>query len=447
SARSSRGIHPELVRPAAQRASELMRLHGGATICQGIVDCYPAPLAPQVIDLKMSEVRRQLGVDISAEEATRVLKALELQVTPLGNEALHVVPPPHRLDIQEGPADLIEELVRIHGYDRLPETLLADQLPEQHGNRELALEERVRDLLVDAGLQEVVTYSLTVEEKEKALGIAPLDYVRLKNPISSERLVLRHSVLASVLEVAASNLKHTDDVRLFEIGYIYLPRAGELLPEEPGRLAVVMTGWHQPEFWGSTTKDNREALDFFDLKGVVEALAADLHLPEVRYRKSEAPFLHPGRAADILVRGNAVGAFGQLHPKVAKAFDLGDRAVLAAELDLKAVLGAVPERYTYTPVPRFPAALRDISMIVAESVTADQVVKEIFAAGKPLLSQARLFDLYCGEGIPGGMKSLTYALTYQADDRTLTDKEIEKAHKKIEERLRRVLSAQIRGQK
>src|SRR5262249_58365755 len=130
--------------------------------------------------------------------------------------------------------------------------------------------------------------------------------------------------------------------------------------------------------------------DFFDLKGVVEALAADLHLPEVSYRKSEAPFLHPGRAADILVRGNAVGAFGQLHPKVAKAFDLGDRAVLAAELDLNALLGAVPDRYTYTPVPRFPAALRDISMIVAESVTADQVVKEILAAGKSLVSRAQV---------------------------------------------------------
>ncbi len=258
--------------------------------------------------------------------------------------------------------------------------------------------------------------------------------------------MLRHSVLASVLEVAASNLKHTDDVRLFEIGYIYLPRATELLPEEPGRLAVMMTGWRQPEFWGSATKDGREALDFFDLKGVVEGLAADLHLPEASYRKSEAPFLHPGRAADLLLRGKPVGAFGQLHPNVAAAFDLGQRDVLAAEFDLQAILKAVPERYTYTPVPRFPAALRDISVIVEETVTAEQVVKEIFAAGKPLLCEARLFDLYRGESIAAGTKSLAYALTYQADDRTLTDKEVDKAHKKIEDRLRQVLRAQIRGQ-
>jgi phenylalanyl-tRNA synthetase beta chain len=465
SARFSRGIHPELVRPAAERAAELMRSHAGATICQGIMDCYPAPPAPQVIDLWMNEVRRQLGIDIPVKEVTRVLQALEFQVSPpigpihdatgrpVSGVGLRVTPPPHRLDIQEGPADLIEDIARIHGYDRLPATLLADQLPEQHGNRELTLEERVRDLLVDAGLQEVITYSLTVEDKETALGIAPLDYVRLKNPISSERLVLRHSVLASVLEVAAANRKHSDDVRLFEIGYVYLPRATELLPEEPGRLALVMTGWRQPEFWGSATKEEpgrvsagSEALDFFDLKGVVEALATDLHLPEVSYRKSDATFLHPGRGADLLIRGQVVGALGQLHPKVAASFDLAQGEVLAAEFDLQAILKAAPWRYTYTPVPRFPAALRDIAIIVDEAVPAEQVVKETLAAGKPLLRQARLFDLYRGESIPAGTKSLAYALTYQAYDHTLTDKEVDKAHKKIEERLRNTLRAQIRGQ-
>src|SRR5262249_26319596 len=134
SARFSKGIHPETVRPAAERASELMRLHAGATVCKGVVDVYPAPLAPQVVELRLAEVRRQLGVDVRAEEATRVLRALEFRVEPAGPGVLRVETPPHRLDIQEGPADLIEELARIHGYDRLPATLLADQLPEQHGN-------------------------------------------------------------------------------------------------------------------------------------------------------------------------------------------------------------------------------------------------------------------------------------------------------------------------
>jgi phenylalanyl-tRNA synthetase beta chain len=453
SARFSRGIHPELVKPAAERAGELMRQHGGATVCKGMVDTYPAPLPPQVIELKMPEVRRQLGTDIPLAEATRVLKSLEFGVEAVGADTLKVTTPPHRVDIQEGPADLIEELARIHGYDRLPATLLADQLPEQHGNRALALEEHTRDLLVNAGLQEVITYALTIPEREKPLGLPEAGYVRLRNPISSEREVMRHSVLASVLEVVAKNLQHTEDVRLFEIGTVYLPKEGRPLPEEQPRLALVITGWCETESWQGAG-ERRESLDFWDIKGVVESLASDLHLPEVSYRKSAAPYLHPGKAADLVVAGKTVGHFGQLHPRVARAYheqdwkelDSSGRTVLVGEFDLEALLAEVPARYVYTLVPRFPAAKRDIAVIVDEAVTAEQVLKEIAAAGKPLLSQARLFDLYRGESIPEGTKSLAYALTYQPEDRTLKDEEVDRAHKKIEDRLKHVLKAQIRGQ-
>jgi phenylalanyl-tRNA synthetase beta chain len=446
SVRFSKGIHPETVLPAAERAADLMRQHAGADVVPGIADVYPAPLAPQLVELKLSEVRRQLGMDVSAEEAARVLRALEFQVEEKTPGVLRVLTPPHRLDIQEGPADLIEELARIHGYDRLPATLLADQLPEQHGNRSLDLEEHVRDLLVADSLQEVITYSLTAPEREAPLGLPPGEYVKLLNPISSERAVMRRSLLASALEVAASNREHTDTVRLFEIGHVYTPEEGQRLPQEPRRLALVMTGWRQLEFWGSATKDGREPLDFFDLKGVIEALVADLHLAEVNYQRSAAPFLHPGRAAELLICSRSVGVLGELHPKVAEAYKFGQRAVLAAEFDLDAILKQVPERYKYTPVPRFPAAKRDIAVTVDEGVTAEQVVKEMRGAGGSLLVSVQLFDLYRGESIGAGKKSLAYALIYQADDRTLTDKEIEKAHNKIEDRLKHVLKAQIRGQ-
>src|SRR5262249_27428443 len=156
-------------------------------------------------------------------------------------------------------------------------------------------------------------------------------------------------------------------------------------------------------------------LDFFDLKGLVEGLAGDLHLPEVSYRPVSVAYLHPGKAAEILVRGQGVGSFGVLHPRVAEAYELGDRLVLAGELDLDAILAAVPSRYAYTPVPRFPAALRDIAVIVDEPVTAERVLAEIRAAGAPLLSEVRLFDLYRGESIAAGKKSLAYALSYQAE--------------------------------
>jgi phenylalanyl-tRNA synthetase beta chain len=446
SVRFSKGIHPETVRPAAERAAELMRQHAGGIVAGGLVDTYPAPAPPQVIELPKREVRRSLGMDFPIEEAARILRSLEFLVEPAGLKTLRVTTPPHRLDIQAGPADLIEELVRIHGYDRLPATLLADQLPEQHGNRALALEERVRDILVGAGLQEVITYSLTTPEREAPLCPSTIEYVRLVNPISSERVVMRHTILAGVLEVAAANLRHTDDVRFFEIGAVYLPQPGEKLPAEPRWLAIVLAGRRNIEFWQNATAQLPEPLDFFDLKGVMESFVADLPLPKLSYESVDDVALHPGRAATLVVDGKAVGNFGQLHPKVAEAFGLGNRQVLVGEFDLEAILARVPERYTYTPVPRFPPALRDVAVIVEETLPGESVAGEIRAAGGDLLRNIRLFDLYRGDSIPPGTKSLAYALTYQADDRTLTDKEVDKAHKRIEDRLKHVLKARIRGQ-
>jgi phenylalanyl-tRNA synthetase beta chain len=425
-----------------------MRQYAGATVCKGLVDNYPAKPEPQGCRLRLGEIKRLLGINIPIDEITRILQALEFKVETLDQHALRVTTPPHRLDIQEGEADLIEELARIYGYDRLPATLLAEQLPEQHTNQPLVFEERVRDLLAGAGLQEVRSYALTTPEREAALGVQLKEHVRLLNPISSERVVMRQSVLASVLEAAASNLKHSDDVRLFEIGHVYLPREGEKLPDEPRRLALFLTGQRRVEFWTDTTSgEPRSApLDFFDLKGVAEALAADLHLPEVKFQPSKTSYLHPGKAAELHAAGKLIGHFGQMHPRVAEqcGFD-PQRVLLAGEFDLEALQRAVPERYTYTPVPRFPAALRDIAVVVENSITAEQLEAEIRAGGGKLLRAVRLFDVYTGTGIPPGHKSLAYALTYQAEDKTLVDKEVDKAHQKIEERLKRTLKAQIRG--
>jgi phenylalanyl-tRNA synthetase beta chain len=446
SMRFSRGIHPELVRPAMGRALELMRQHAGATVCRGVVDVYPAPLPPRVIDLKLSEVRRVLGMDLPAEECTRVLRALELKVEPLGADGLRATVPPHRLDIQEGPADLIEDLVRLHGYDKLPATLLADALPPQAGNESLAFEEKVRDRLVSAGLQEVITYALTTPEREAPLGLPADEYVTLQNPISSDRIAMRHAVLTGVLEVAQRNLRHTKPVRLFEVGSVYLGRQGKNLPDEPRHLALLLCGQRQQPFWEGEGSSPAPALDFYDLKGVIEALAGDLHLADVSYRPAKAAALHPGRAAELVVGGRVAGWFGELHPKVAEAFGLADQQVQVGELDLEVVRAAVPARHLYKAVSEFPPALRDVAVVVEGAVPAERVEAAIRAAGGDLLRDVRLFDVYRGDHVPAGHKSLAYALTYQAGDRTLTDKEIDAAHKKIENRLKHVLQAQIRGQ-
>jgi phenylalanyl-tRNA synthetase beta chain len=447
STRFSKGIHPEVVGPALGRACELLRLHAGATVCQGVVDAYPAPLAPPVVDLPMREVRRLLGADVPKAECVRILKALEYDVTETA-DGLRATVPPHRLDVEAGVADLIEDVVRHVGYDNLPATLLADELPEQETNEPLVFEERVRDLLVSVGLQEAVTYALTTPEAEKPLGLPERKHVELVNPISSERTVLRQSLLSGLLTAVAENLKHEDDVRLFEVGSVFLTRPEQRLPDEPRRLGVVLCGRRQPEVWDAPGAAV-VPLDFYDLKGVVEALADGLHVAAA-YRHESAPYLHPARCAALVLAGRVVGHFGQLHPRVAAAFGdstarLSERQVLAGELDLEALRAAVPQRHKYVPVPRFPAALRDVAVVVDEGVTAERIEEEIRAAGGGLLRGVRLFDVYRGEGIPAGRKSLAYALAYQAADRTLTDKEVDRAHRQIEDRLKQTLKAAIRG--
>lgn len=478
SVRFSKAVHPETVLPAAERAADLMAQHAGGTIAKGVIDNYPAPIPPLVVTLELKDIRRSLGMDLSRLEAVRILRALEYDVKEVSAEGLQAAVPPHRLDVQAGVADVIEDLVRIHGYDKLPATLLSDRLPAQHTNQELVFEERVRDLLAGVGLQEVITYSLTTPEKEKPLldgnasdagrarllprreqpaasgsaGASPSqdahqdDYVRILNPISSERVVMRQTLLSGVLEVASSNLRHADDVRLFEIGPVFLPR--EKLPDEPQRLALVVTGKRRREFWTDSTMQAPppEPLDFFDLKGIVETMTARLQIA-ARYEAVKAAYLHPGRSANLLVAKDQVaGLFGELHPRTAETYGLGERAILVAEFDLETLRQAVPARYTYEPVPRFPAALRDIAVVVDEAISAERLTGEIRTAGGCLLHDIRLFDLYRGPSIPPGTKSLAFALSYLAADRTLTDKEVDKAHKKIEDRLKHVLKAQIRGE-
>ncbi len=448
SQRFSRGIHPETVQPAIERAADFMRQFAKGTVCSGLVDQYPAPLPAQTVSLRMSKVSKLLGMDFPQAEASRILQALEFGVKPIDADTLQVTVPSHRLDIQVGEADIVEDLVRVYGYDRLPETLLADRLPHQHTNVPIAFEERVRDLLASYGLQEAMCYAMTVPTKEAPLlgadGAADRAYVRLKNPISSEREVMRQSVLASLIEVAANNLRVGTDVRMFEIGFVYVPNPSTKLPDEPRRLALFMTGTRQQDFWAESGTA-KTSLDFFDLKGVVEALAADLHLAKVKFEPSTAAYLHPGRSAALVVNGKRVGDFGQLHPRLNETYGLGNRMVLVGEFDVELLQELTPVRYAYTPVPRFPAALRDIAVVVDDAIPGEKVAHEIRAGGGDLLSEIRLFDLYRGDSIAAGKKSLAYALSYQAEDRTLSEKEIDKAHKKIEDRLKSVLKAQIRG--
>jgi len=440
STRFSKGIHPELVLLAAGHAAKLMNECATGQVLKGVVDNYPAPLPTQVVHLKRTEIRRLLGIDFPDTDVERVLTALQFAVLKT-DDGWKVTVPFTRLDIQAGAADLIEELARIYGYDRLPSTLLSGELPPQRNNRVLVLEDRIRDVLAGTGLQECVSYSLTAKQQEAKLGIVE-PWVELVNPISPERSAMRKSLLTNLLEATAENLKHAETVKLFELGAVFLPKAGERLPEEPRRLSIAISGLRRLNSWDEV---QGARLDFYDLKGVVERLLDSMHIPDVAYRTvKEVSFVHPGRSAEVLVQEKEIGVFGELHPKSAIALGLGDRTVLVADIDLDALMAAIPERFAYAPVPQHQAALRDVAIVVEESLTSEAIEKEIRAAGAELLASVRLFDVYRGDSIPAGKKSLAYALMYQAD-RTLKDTEIDKAHKKVEDRLKHVLKAVIRG--
>jgi len=449
SLRFSKGVHPELVAPAAERAASLLAQNAQGTVCSGSVDCYPAPWTPPVIELPLQEVQRHLGISLPKVEVCRILNTLEFNVEDQGDK-LRVTVPPHRLDIQEGAADLIEELIRIYGYERLPATLLADRLPEQRGHRSLTLEEATRDLLVQAGLFEAITYSLTTPERETPWTDPNQGgermYVKILNPINAERTVMRRTVLAGLLEVASENLKHQSTVKMFEIGPVFLPQHDASLPEEPRRLGMVLTGRRHPDYWANDTSHAADSIDFLDLKGIIEGLLNGLHMEGIEYLRSAVPWLHPGKAAAIQYQDRLLGHFGELHPRVAARYgkEMTGQAVLVAELDLESLLSFVPERHQYVPIPAFAPVLRDIAVIVAEETPAARVLAEIRSAGGGWLREARLFDVYRGDSIPVGTKSLAYSLVYQANH-NLTDKDVDKIHRKIEDRLQHVLKATVRG--
>ncbi len=454
--RFSRGVHPAMAERGLRRCIELMRQTSGGVVAQGIIDEYPLPAAVVEVDLPVSEVDRLLGFHVPQEDIVRILQALEFTVEETG-DVLHVTAPDHRMDIGTGVtgrADLIEEVARIYGYDRIPNTVIADELPKQRANVALEREESLRDVLARAGLREVVSYRLTTPDREALLtppGMSSswpdVPYVTLANPISADKTVMRHTLLSGLLEIAAANARHTERQLLFEIGRVYLPVDSAPLPDEPIRLGLLMLGPRGVEQWQGGTVPG--LMDFFDLKGVIEGALRGLRVQgDISYTTAEHSTFHPGRAARLLIDGQDAGVLGEVHPLVCEQFRLGfnlDRPVLAAELDLDVLLSGITLLREIKPVPQQPAVFQDIALVVDADLPAADVLALILEAGGGLLEQARLFDVYQGDPIPVGKKSLAYALTYRAPDRTLKDTEVAKVHAKIvrvaEKRLGAVLRA------
>ena len=449
--RFSRGVSPEMAARSNYRAAELIRLMGGGIIIHDLIDEYPRHHIPNTVKLPLGEIQRCLGIKIPTGEVVSILSSLDFIVEKQKN-ILHVTAPDHRLDIgldEIGAADIIEEIARIWGFENIPETQIADLTPKQQNNIPLEKEERIRDILVTLGLQEIITYRISSPQQEQLLQT--LDdgpYVHLANPITPERSTMRRSLLSSVLECAENNSRFQQRISLFEIGPVYLPELASSekhtnLPHEAQRLSIVLMGKRLSLSWTSKLSDS---MDYFDLKGVIDELLQASHISDYTITPGEHPSFQPGATATLTIHGLQAGAFGVLHRDVASNYNFGEHPTLAADFDLAMFINAMPDHYTIKPVPRFPAIVEDIALIVDERISSYEVIELIINTGGKMLTNVQLFDVFRGEQVGTNNKSLAYRFTYQSELKTLTDKDAAKLRTKIVKKLQKELGAQLRSE-
>ena len=446
SSRFERGLSPELPLHAARRATKLFVELCGGTARAGVVDVYPRPHRAPRITVSRSRLDTLIGFEVPSEEVTGSLRSLGFDVE-RDDDGVVVRPPWWRTDVAIAD-DVIEEVVRIAGYDRLPATTLGGRIPAHEPQPLAELRERLRDALADAGLQETISYSLTTDavlrrvmSAEQLANVGPL---RLVNPVSSDRELLRPTLRHALLEVVERNIRAgAGTVALFEIARVYLPRHedGEPLPEEREMLVAAVSG-RELDRWGRPTG---RPLDFFDAKGALESALAVLDVT-LRYVADEEFAMLPGRVARLYAAGDAggepVGVIAEVHPDTLAQFDI-EQPVAMFELDLPRLLSHVPARRRTTAVPRYPAVEQDLAVVVDDGVAAGAMQSVI--EGSPLVAEVRVFDVYRGEQLPTGKKSVAFAIRYQAPDRTLTTDDANREQGRILRRLEREFGAEQRG--
>jgi phenylalanyl-tRNA synthetase beta chain len=410
--RFERGADPEATRVSLDRLAHLLVKIGAGTVRPGLIDVNVAPRPARRSVLRMTRVNGVLGTDVPVDRARAVLGRLGFGVEAKG-EAWSVLIPTWRGDVSRE-ADLVEEVGRHHGLDKIAPTV-----PPARGAEGLrpaqAAQRAVREILVGAGLTEVINYAFVPAGEHLPAGPA------LQNPLSEEQAVLRNSLVRpGLLGTLHANLRHgRQDVRVFELGRVF--GEGTPLPDEQLRLAVLLSGSRGDGHWGAS----RNAIDFFDLKGVLDLLAARLGLEAFEWSAEEAPaFLHPGQAAVVRRNGRVLGHAGAIHPRMQGVWELKE-PVFVAEIELADLLEAARPPVRARPLPRFPAVDRDLSVVAQDSTSVDQIARVIRASGGPSLRELHVVDRYAGPPIPRDHASLTFALVYQDPTRTLTGEEVQ----------------------
>ena len=427
SSRYEKGVDPNRVIPAAERAASLIAELAGGEVLAGSVMFDALDKEEKIVTVSPDFINARLGMKISFEEMMRILKRLKFNTEAI-NGQLVISVPTRRQDIQIE-EDVVEEIARLHGYDEIPSTLPEMETtpggltPYQHKRR------IVRNYLEGAGLLQAITYSLTSSKSAQHFALVKTETTRLLMPMSEERSTLRQSLLPHLLEsVSFNTARRSDSVALYETGAVFLKTDGELLDEEE-HLAVAMTGLWLDNGW----QGEKKSVDFFVLKGIVEGLAAKLGIA-LDFERGQMDGLHPGRTAYIIKDGNRIGVIGQLHPSEQTARDLKETIVL--EVNLAVLLNAKPGALLYMPVPRYPSISRDVALVLSKIVEAGSIENTIRNAGGNLLKQVRVFDLYEGDKMEEGKKSVAFSLTYFDPEKTLTDEEVTRVHEKVLEALK-----------
>ena len=428
SGKFEKNIDPLLTLPAVDRACELVELLGAGEVMDGVIDVLNDIPEPRTIELEPDRINALLGTDISEADMVEYLRRLEIPV-----EGHEIRVPSWRPDLV-GMADIAEEVGRLFGYNNIPTTTFRGAATEGGYTEAMKLENRAGSLCRSLGYSEILTYSFVSPSIFDQIRL-PEDSslrnaMRIQNPLGEDASIMRTVALPSMLAILARNSAyHNDAVKLYELAKVYLPKPGQILPDEPKHLVLGTYGEHE---------------DFFKMKGEIEAFLRGMNVPEARYTaEKHDPTFHPGRCARVSVGGVDLGCFGQIHPLVARSYGI-DGEIFAAELNFTALLSLQLPEKTYTPLPKYPAVTRDIAVVCGEAVTVAALSDCIRAAGGKLLRSVELFDIYRGKGIASGSKSAAFRLTLRADDRTLTDADSDGVVSAVLAALEKELNAKLR---
>jgi len=442
--RFERGADIDMIPVALDRAASLIAELGDGEILAGIIDNYPRKLEPLKLTLSIRRSRQLLDIVLDRDEIAEMLTSIGLTVDAgEDDDTLTVLVPSFRPDI-EREVDLIEEIARLYGFDKIPVTMPEGAVDAKLPPASQVLQKTLRQTMVAAGFSEAINYSFVAADSFEKIGITESDErsttVTILNPLSADQAVMRTSLVPSLLETVARNLNYrSSDLRLFELRPVFLPGENDECVEKLS-LTAVMSGRREPEGWAQSD----ENIDFYDLKGVVEEIVESLSIDNVSFSaESSQPYLHPGKSCCLKAKSSVLGFLGEVHPEVLAKFDI-DQPVYLFELDFAALLAAAGDKAQFEPLSKFPDVLRDSALLLDEGVSASQVMEIIDRTRIKHFENATIFDLYTGKGVPDGKKSLAIRVSYRAMEKTLTEAEVTKAHDKLIRSLCHQLGAEIR---